>query len=279
MKYYKTTKKGGKSFHGNVQYRVGKTVRLKPVDRPELCTDSVLHASRKAIDALGYAGELDCDLFEVGGKPVVEDETKSGFFALKVLREIPDSEKDAIYGFKFNEALHPMDPSTIICGKITDADIALLNQWASVWDSVRDSVWGSVRASVVDSVWDSVWDFVWASVRASVMDSVWASVMDSVWASVWASVRASVVDSVGASVRASVNASFWAYIGSLFPNITKWKYVKESGDYPFQPAIDLWKRGLVPVKVDGEWRLYHPVRNKPAKLMYDAKRQKEANRG
>ena len=136
MKYYKTTKKGGKSFHGNVQYRVGKTVRLKPVDRPELCTDSVLHASRKAIDALGYAGELDCDLFEVGGKPVVEDETKSGFFALKVLREIPDSEKDAIYGFKFNEALHPMDPSAIYCHKITDADIALLNQWASVWDSV-----------------------------------------------------------------------------------------------------------------------------------------------
>lgn len=81
----------------------------------------------------------------------------------------------------------------------------------------------------------------------------------------WASVRASVGDSVGASVRASMWASvwdyawasMWAYGGSLFFNINKWKYIThEKGEYPFQPAVDLWKQGLVP-SFDGKlWRLH-----------------------
>ena len=67
----------------------------------------------------------------------------------------------------------------------------------------------------------------------------------SVWASVWASVWDSVWDSVG------------AYVSSLFPGITKWKYIDHPpGQNPFQPGIDLWKAGLVP-SYDGEvWRLH-----------------------
>ena len=85
------------------------------------------------------------------------------------------------------------------------------------------------------------WDSVWASVR----DSVGGSVRDSVWASVRDSVRGSVWDSV------------WAYIGSLFPNIKKWEYINhKKGIYPFQPAVDLWRMGLVP-SFDGKiWRLH-----------------------
>ena len=82
-----------------------------------------------------------------------------------------------------------------------------------------------------------------------VWDSVWASVGDSVGASVWASVGASVWDSVWASVGASV--------GNLFP-LKEWKYtekLKVKG-YPFQSAVYLWKRGLVP-SYDGKvWRLH-----------------------
>jgi hypothetical protein len=96
--------------------------------------------------------------------------------------------------------------------------------------------------------WDSVWASVWASVGAS----VWASV----GASVWASVGASVWASVGASVRASVGASVGAYTGSFF-KISKWKIIKHrSGRYPFGPAVQLWKLGLVP-SFDGKiWRLH-----------------------
>ncbi len=79
----------------------------------------------------------------------------------------------------------------------------------------------------------------------------------------WASVR----DSVWDSVRASVRDSVWAYIGSLFPNIEKWKYIKyKKGQYPFQSAIDLWKQGLVP-SFDGKiWRLHG---GKDAKILWE----------
>ncbi|MDE1824336.1 MAG: hypothetical protein KGH74_03485, partial [Candidatus Micrarchaeota archaeon] len=127
-----------------------------------------------------------------------------------------------------------------------------------------------VRASVGDSVWDSVRASVWASV----WDSVRASVRASVWASVWDSVRASVRASVWDSVRASVWASVRAYIGSLFPGIKDWKYTEsmKTEGYPFQPAVDLWKMGLVSA-TDGKgtWWLLHPLKKKPAKVMWKGK--------
>ncbi|MBX8640743.1 MAG: hypothetical protein KIS29_10450 [Thermoplasmata archaeon] len=275
MTYYKTTKRSGMSFHGETKYAVGKTIRKKRCADPKLCTSDVLHASEKALDALGYAGTLDCNLYIVEGDPVVNDHNKSGFFSLKVIREIPDQAKDGIFGFKYHETLHPVDPSTIE-SKVTDEDVSSLKAWASVRDSIGDSVWASVGASVGASVRDSVWDSVWASVRDSVWDSVWASVGASVRDSVGASVRDSVWASVRASVRDSVWDSVWAsvgaYCGSLFPEVKKWKYIDhEDGKYPFQPAVDLWKRGFIPVKLNGKWKLYHPVKGKPAICVYDGK--------
>ena len=223
--YYKTTKRNGMSFHGNVKYAVGKTVRKKKSLNPQLCTPTVLHASAKALDALSYAGILDCNLYEVEGQAVIEDDRKSGFFSLTIVREVPDSEKDQVFGFKFNEALHPINPVSIR-RKVSAKDIENLKLWASV----RDSVWDSVGDSVRDSVRDSVWASVWASVRDSV----------------------------------------WAYIGSLFLGIETWKYNEhEKGKYPFQPAVELWKRGFIPVKVDGKWKLYHPRKDKPAVCVYE----------
>ena len=126
---------------------------------------------------------------------------------------------------RINKIIHPFE---IEPPEITDYHIELLNLWASV----RDSVWGSV----MDSVWGSIGD--------SVMDSVWASVRDSVWDSVWASVRDSVWDSV------------MGYASDFF-TIDKWLYVDhEPGRNPFNPAIELWKQGIVP-SFDGRvWRLH-----------------------
>ena len=82
------------------------------------------------------------------------------------------------------------------------------------------------------------------------------------WVSVRASVRASVRDSMWDSVR--------AYIGSLFTGIQDWKYtenVKTPG-YPFQPAVDLWKKGLIPATDGKLWYLYHPTKDGKARLMW-----------
>ena len=81
----------------------------------------------------------------------------------------------------------------------------------------------------------------WNSVRNGAKDSILSSVMDSV--------RNGVGDSVWYGVG--------AYIGSLFPGINKWKYKNhEQGQYPFQSAVNLWHRGLVP-SFDGKiWRLH-----------------------
>jgi len=162
--------------------------------------------------------------------------------------EAYDKWKEQIYsGINLKEALNPIDPRKIRVHKVTEADITALKKWASV----RASVWASVLASVLASVGDSVWASVWDSVGASVGDSVWASVGDSVWASVR--------DSVG------------AYQGSLFTKITDWKYVKhESGIYPYQPSVDLWKRGFVP-SFDGKtWRLHQ---GKDMKVVYEIKKE------
>jgi len=89
-------------------------------------------------------------------------------------------------------------------------------------------VWDSVRSSVGSSVWDSVGNSVWNSVR----NSVWNSVRD--------------------SVRDLVKA----YVGSFF-TLPQWKGSKhKKGKYPFQAAVDLWNRNLLP-SFDGEtWRLH-----------------------
>jgi len=144
-------------------------------------------------------------------------------------------------GYKLSEALYPVNPLLLPKTAVTDKDIKLLRQWDSVGDSVGYSVWSSVK----DSVRSSVWDSVWSSVGDSVGYSVWSSVKDSVW------------DSVGYSVGYSVENSVGAYIGSLFPSIGKWKYKNhEHSQYPFQSAVNLWYRGLVP-SFDGKiWRLH-----------------------
>ena len=185
-------------------------------------------------DYFGYKGAKEDSLNKYEYNPLTKD------FQIDQLNTENDSKKikDRCLNLDFKkivpeliikDIVNPFELGTI---KVYKKDIALLKQWASVWASVRDSV----RDSVGASVWDSVWDSVGAS--------VWASVWDSVGASVWASVR----DSVRASVR--------AYTSSYF-NIKQWEYVEhKKGANPFQSAIDLWERGLVP-SFDGKlWRLH-----------------------
>jgi hypothetical protein len=189
----------------------------------------------------------------------------------KAALEACEEWKTAVYsGINLKEAQNPIHPLNIKAKEVTEQDIELLKLWASVRDSVR----ASVGASVWDSVWDSVGDSVGDSVRASVWDSVrasvWDSVRDSVWDSVGDSVGDSVRDSVGDSVRDSVWDSVRAYIGSLFPNITEWQYAPKTDGYPYQPCVDLWKRGFV-ASFDGKvWRLHA---GKKAKIVFEISKE------
>ena len=153
------------------------------------------------------------------GNPLSDDEIKA------LCREIEPE-----LGYKLSEALYPVNPLLLPKATVTDADIELLKQWISYFDSL----WYRVRYSVRNSV-----------VRDSVENSVWDSVRYSVW------------NSVGYSVGYSVENSVWAYIGSLFLNINKWKYKNHvHSQYPFQSAVNLWYRGLLP-SFDGKIWILH----------------------
>ena len=253
--YYKGAKMDGWDWYtGNtINYRENLGGKVKVPNyrgRAELCSNTVLHASLDP-NNIFIGSQLPTAVFKVTGRPVISDHEKSGFRTLRVLEEVSQRELDNLFGWKYKEVCNPVHPFKIKPPEITQEHLEQLRDWASVWGSVR----ASVRASVWDSVRDSVWASVWASVWDSVRDSVWASV----WASVWGSVRDSVRDSVK------------AYIGSLFPNIEKWKYVEhEAGVYPFQPAVDLWRQGLVASYNGKVWRL-HGGEN--AEILWEGKLQ------
>jgi len=164
------------------------------------------------------------------GSPLSDDEVKA------LCRKIEPELR-----YKLSEALYPVNPLLLPKTTVNDEDIELLKQWYRVRKNAVNSIWDSV----VNSVWKSIIDSVVHNVRDSVVNSVWDSIIDSVVHNV----RDSVVNSVWDSVS--------AYIGSLFPNINKWKDKNhEQGKYPFQSAVNLWYRGLVP-SFDGKiWRLH-----------------------
>jgi len=271
VRAYKLTRPDGFDFYTgktiNYAANLGGVVKPpKPNAELGICSSGVIHASINPNDCF-IGAKIPCRAFVVEGMPVCGDKKKYGFTELAIVKEITDL--DTLFGWKYSETTNPINPFSIKPNKVTKKDLDTLKQWdsvrasvrASVGASVRDSAWDSVRDSVRDSVWDSAWD----SVRDSVGDSVWDSVWDSAWASVWASAG----DSAWASAGASVWDSVGAYIGSLFPNITKWEYVPpDIKGYPYQSAVDLWKRGFVASHDGKHWRLHS---GKDAKIVWVGK--------
>jgi hypothetical protein len=264
--YYKTVRRNLKSWYGNLQYKVGKEISLPVVEETQLCTNTVLHASENPLDALKHALTLDCALLEVSGDEVIHGDHKSGFFSLSVIREIPDSEKDSMYGFSYNEAIHPINPCEIT-SELTEKDKENLKQWASV----SDSVWAYAR----DLFYGSVEPFS-SSVRVMVMNSVMdfaESLSNSILSSFRISFSGTLSKSIRNSVGDSISDSFWAYVSSLFPTMgSRYVYLARLNNtevkYPFQSGVELWKRGFIPIRLNKKWNLYHPIKGKPAKLVW-----------
>jgi hypothetical protein len=214
------------------------------------------------IDGLIYSFNIKQRVFEceIGGRKVEFDQFKRRYETIKLIREVPHEEVKGLakkeenkVGYKLSEALFPINPLKIGREEVTKEDIKLLEEWVLVRNSVNNSVWYSINNLASDSAWKSL--------RGLLINSVG----DLVWYSVWYLIKNSVGDSVGDSVwnsaRDSITDVIYAYISSLFPNI---KY--EKGKNPFQPGIDLWRRGLVPSFDSEIWRLHG---GKKAEIVYE----------
>ena len=233
--YYKLAQPDGWDFYtGNtINYRqeIGNTVTPpKANNSGKLCSSAFIHASDKPNKCF-IGAEIPCSAYLVEGMPSICDDDKCGFVELAIVKEITDLDK--LFGWVYAKIANPTKP--LLSTNQISLDIAI--EKLKVWTSARTSVGASVRGSV------------WTSVRASVR----ASVKDSIRGSVWASVR----DSIG------------AYIGSAFPNISKWEYTEHTeGDYPYQSCVDLWEGGYIP-SFDGKvWRLQS---GEQAELVYETK--------
>ena len=151
---YKLTRPDGFDFYsGTINYRdaIGGMVKVIDYDPSQkgVCGRG-LHASRDPNNCFQGA-KIPCSAFRVKGiQKITGDETKSRYRALKIIEEIEGL--DSLFGWNYTEAVCPIHPFKITPPKISDKEILLLKQWASVWDSVWDSVWASV--------WDSVWGYV-----------------------------------------------------------------------------------------------------------------------
>jgi len=102
------------------------------------------------------------------------------------------------------------------------------------------------------------------SLRDSLWASLWASLRASLWASLRASLRASLEASLEASLGASLGASLWdshystlrtSYYVSLLYACAFILADKPVEAAKFQPLLDLWLTGNIPVGFDGDEKL------------------------
>lgn len=239
---------------------------------------------------------INCSAYRVEGVPVCEEKRKWGFEELKVVQEIKDL--DSLFGWKYSEANNPINPLKHRV-KVKQEDIELLRSWAYVYGSVLDSLDASDKSLfgqfatrlVFSRVGDRIEKVVGRAVCGVILEPLTALPVDElypmgtdfrslvadpatirVWNAVypqWLWDKASPSERLKNPVYDSVEALCYAYVGSLFPNIKnkKWKNIKhKSGEYPFQPAADLWRKGLLPSFDGSIWRLHS---GKEAQIVYE----------
>lgn len=227
----------------NYREAVGSTVRPpQTIEQPSLCGPGVLHASLTPAQCF-IGASIPCSVFVVEGTPIIPfDGEKAGFAELYIVQELKPQD---VFKWRYDEAVHPLNPFSLPKASPTHSDIDLLREWASMRTIVKDSVWESVKAIVWKGEWGSVRDSMWDNI---VRDIVWDGIVGD--NSVWGGVKEG-------SVWDSGMASVWAYIGYLFaPVVADWKLVKHHTiAYPFMASVELWQRGLVHSYDGSVWRL------------------------
>jgi len=252
----------------NYAKNVGKIVQADIPEIPSIYGGGI-RAARNPNDCFAIA-KIPCRAFKIKGIYRISGDRHHAFYqAAKVIEEITDL--DNLFGWKYSEVLNPINPFEIHPPKVTKAHIELLEKWVPVRDSVTASVIASIETSVskylntsmirdligAKSIISLIWNMreavsVWEGLKIRI-GSAFPSVKE------WKYIKPKPLDHPFRStpVWNSVWEVTWAYTGSLFPNIKEWKGTNHRPDeYPFQPAVDLWKQGLVP-SFDGKiWRLH-----------------------
>jgi len=266
---YTLTKLDGTDFYSgkiNFAENIGKVVRISDCDWSGYEEDDVIFAlgikaAHNPNDCL-VGGRIPCRAFRVKGvQRIAGDKTKTHYQAVKVLEEITDL--DSLFGWKYSEAMNPVNPFEIKPPKINDSHIGLLGQWALIQDLIWDLNEFSIKASILHTAVNVI--------DSSILYSLERIIYDEVWEPILRSVEAEAEDWIKVLLLNSIRYAVWAYIGSLFPNIKKWKYINHKpGVHPFQCAVTLWKQGLVP-SFDGEtWRLHG---GEKARVLWEGKFQ------
>ena len=237
MKKYKVLMEDLKSPFRGFQVELGKEYVCDNFDESDKECSNGFYAT----DLEGLMYSLNADWgnkvfeVEVGGRQKIFNQYKQRFDKQTIIREISKEELEPLLekegeklGYDLYHACYPVNPFDIEPSKIGEDEIQLLSEWSKV-EGFASSYF---RDSPKHSVWAFVGHSVWNSVGDSIVDSVWYSVGD------------------------SVGDSVWAYIGSLFPNIEDWGVDHAKGECPFQPAVDLWHKGLIPSSNGNTWRLH-----------------------
>jgi len=129
-------------------------------------------------------------------------------------------------GYKLSEILFPYDPSIRMeIFDVSKEDILNLKECKKINKRLKTSI----EKSVTDSICDSIYKSAFINASHSIIEAVHWPIFESVY----------------------------AYIGSLFPNIIKWKDIKhKKGIYPYQCYVNLYKRGFIPHFIGDKWVLY-----------------------
>ena len=288
-KFYKLARPDGWDFPSGktINYRenIGKVINCYTFNRrEEFFGEAFIRASRKPDQAWF---EIPCSVYEVRGTPVRKNRYghEYSFSELKVERELQPSE---VFKWNYEEACNPINPFEIKTPKITDSHCYELEQWASVIQGLINPSPGFYSNAVAFSISYSVGKYpthyavpaVWEFVKSSVGDTAWNLVRDSVWDLIKNSTYPKISfvpnldedeegrrDLARGRVESSFMDSLWAYVGSLFiPIVRKWQILKsrygfddtwfERETYPFQPAVNLWKEGLVATDDGCRWMLH-----------------------
>jgi len=219
----------------------------------------LLYVSRKRDTIID---KLDCSVYRIKGLPIYEEKRYWGFEELEVIEEIKNL--DALFGWKYSEAINPIDPLSQK-HKVNQEDIDLLVSWVSLYQSST--------LDIIDTVFETIKKRFGSNLRELIWDTLVASTANKTASRIWKELDGTPLDEVPMNnlVKRSFIFSFealcYAYIGSLFPNIYQWKKIQhKKGEYPFKPAADLWRKGLLP-SFDGKiWRLHS---GKNAKMVYE----------
>jgi len=154
----------------NFKYKIGKEYTCKDFDdNPNNDCSNGFYATD--VEGLPYSWNINkkCFEVEVSGRQVIISQYKQRFEKQTIIREVEKDElielarkEEKRLGYKLSEVLFPVNPLLFTQREVTEKEIQILKEWASVWETVKASAWETVKALAWETVRASVWETVWA---------------------------------------------------------------------------------------------------------------------